>query len=51
MKSHWYSTSFGIRIVYKLMRIDGQMLVVVIGARADDEVYDTAKKRVEKYGI
>ncbi len=43
--------SLGIRIVYKLMKIDGQMLGVVIGARADDEVYDTAKKRVEKYGI
>ena len=36
--------SLGIRVVYKLIKIDGQMLVVVIGARADDEVYDTAKK-------
>ena len=43
--------SLGIRIVYKLIKIDGQMLVVVIGARADDEVYDTAKKRVEKHDI
>lgn len=43
--------SLGIRIVYKLIKIDGQMLVVVIGARADGEVYDTAKKRVEKHDI
>ena len=43
--------SLGIRIVYKLIKIDGQMLVVVIGARAGDEVYDTAKKRVEKHDI
>ena len=41
--------SLGIRIVYKLMKINGQMLVVVIGARADDEVYDIAKKRAEKH--
>ena len=39
----------GIRVVYKLIKIKGQMLVVVIGARADDEVYDIAKKRAEKY--
>jgi len=43
--------SLGIRIVYKLIKIDGQMLVVVIGARADDEVYDVAKKRAEKHEI
>lgn len=43
--------SLGIRIAYKLIKIDGQMLVVVIGASADDEVYDTAKKRVEKHDI
>ena len=43
--------SLGIRVVYKLIKIDGQMLVVVIGARADDEVYDTAKKRADKHEI
>lgn len=42
-------TSLGIRVVYKLIKIDGQMLVVVIGARADDDVYDVAKKRAEKH--
>ena len=41
----------GIRIVYKLIRTKTQMLIVVIGARADDEVYDTADKRIEKHGL
>lgn len=43
--------NLGIRVVYKLIKIEGQMLVVVIGARADDEVYDVAKKRSEKHDI
>ena len=43
--------NLGIRIVYKPIVINGQMLVVVIGARADDEVYDTAKKRIDKHNI
>lgn len=40
--------SAGIRIVYQLIRTETQMLVVVIGARADDEVYDTAQSRATK---
>ena len=43
--------SAGLRIVYKLIRTEREMLVVVIGARADDQVYETAKHRTEKYGI
>lgn len=43
--------SAGIRVVYKLVKIDGKMLIVVIGARADDEVYDVAQKRVEKHKL
>ena len=43
--------SLGIRVVYKLIKIDGQMLVVVIGARADDEVYGMAKTRADKHEI
>ena len=43
--------NLGIRVVYKLIKIDGQMLVVVIGARADDEVYDVALRRAEKHDI
>ena len=36
----------GLRIVYALMRIEGNMVVVVIGAREDDEVYEAAQKRL-----
>ena len=43
--------SLGIRIVYKLIKIESQLLIVVIGARADDEVYDSAKKRVNKHNL
>ena len=35
----------GIRIVYKLIRTRTEMLIVVIGARSDDEVYQIADKR------
>ena len=38
----------GIRIVYKLIRTETEMLVVVIGAREDEEVYDTAYHRARK---
>lgn len=38
----------GIRVVYKLIRTETEMLVVVIGARADDEVYETAQQRAKK---
>ena len=38
----------GLRIVYKLIRTETEMLIVVIGARADDEVYQLAEKRARK---
>ena len=38
----------GIRVVYKLIRTETQMLIIVIGARADDEVYEIADKRIKK---
>lgn len=41
----------GLRIVYKLIRIETEMLIVVIGARADDEVYQIAEKRVRKTAL
>lgn len=43
--------SAGIRVVYKLIRTETEMLVVVIGARADDEVYETAQHRVQKNNL
>ena len=41
----------GLRIVYKLIRTETEMLVVIIGARADEEVYEAAKHRAEKHGF
>jgi len=36
----------GIRVVYRLVRVDGVMKIIVIAARADDEVYALAGKRM-----
>lgn len=41
----------GLRVVYKLVRTESEMLIVVVGARADDEVYETAEQRTKKYGF
>jgi mRNA interferase RelE/StbE len=41
----------GIRIVYKVERTEMGMLVIVIGVREDDEVYQDAQKRVIKHNI
>ena len=41
----------GLRVVYKLIRTETEMLIIVIGARADDEVYKTAQKRARKYDL
>lgn len=41
----------GLRVVYQLIRTETEMLVVVIGARADDEVYKIAEKRAEKHRL
>lgn len=35
----------GIRVVYKLLKIDSTMFIIVIGARSDDEVYLEANRR------
>lgn len=43
--------SAGIRVVYKIIKIETEMIVVVIGARADDEVYDIAQTRAEKHDL
>lgn len=41
----------GLRVVYKLVRTETQMVIVVIGARADDEVYDMAAARNETHQL
>ena len=43
--------SAGIRVVYKVYKTETEMLVVVIGARADDEFYNTAEHRAKKHGL
>lgn len=43
--------AIGIRIVYAVIEVEATMLVVVVGARADGEVYDDAAKRRDKYGF
>ena len=39
----------GLRIVYALERRDEEMVIVVVGARADDEVYDIAAERWDRH--
>ena len=36
----------GIRVVYQLIRTDDVMKIIIIAARADDEVYKQAAKRI-----
>ena len=43
--------SDGIRIVYKLERIEHAMRIVVIGVRSDDAVYREAQQRRESHGL
>lgn len=40
--------SSGLRIVYRLKRQENQVLIIIIGARADSKVYKEAQKRIEK---
>ena len=41
----------GIRIVYTLVRTKSEVIVVVIGMRSDDEVYELAQKRIQKHNL
>jgi len=41
----------GIRIVYTLVRTKSEVIVVVIGMRSDDEVYEIAQKRIQKHHL
>ena len=43
--------SAGLRIVYQLRRTESSMMVIVIGVRADEEVYDIAQKRADKHNL
>ncbi len=39
--------SAGLRIVYKTVKTEDKMLIIVIGARADEEAYNIAGKRIQ----
>ena len=39
----------GIRIIYTLKREKGRMLIVLVGMRRDEEVYEIALKRVRAF--
>ena len=41
----------GLRIVYQLLRVEDRVLIVVIGAREDSEVYDIANKRIKLHDL
>ena len=41
----------GLRIVYQLLRIEDRVLIVVIGAREDSEVYDFANNRIKQHDL
>lgn len=43
--------SIGIRVVYALKEKDGWMRVVVISLRSDNQVYDMAAKRKNRYKL
>ena len=38
----------GIRIVYDLKRDEKGMRIIIIGVRADNDVYELAEKRIQK---
>ena len=41
----------GLRVIYKLIQTATEMLVIIVGARADEEVYDEAGERIKRYGL
>ena len=41
----------GIRVVYKLVKTESQMLIIVVGVREDEEVYEIAHSRRTKHDL
>jgi len=41
----------GLRVVYKLERRADEMLIIIIGARVDEEVYELAEKRIDQHNL
>lgn len=43
--------NLGIRVVYKVERVEDVMKIIVISARSDEQVYNEAAKRREKHNL
>ncbi len=41
----------GLRVIYKLLRSETRMNIIVIGLREDNEAYKTAASRIMRYGL
>lgn len=41
----------GLRVIYKLIRTDTEMLVIIVGVREDEEVYNNAQERLTRHGL
>lgn len=41
----------GLRIVYKLVRVQNHMIIIIIGFRDDNEVYELASQRRKKHNL
>ena len=41
----------GIRVVYKLVKTEFQMLIIVVGVREDDDVYEISNSRKGKHNL
>lgn len=39
----------GVRVIYKVEKRDREMVIIVIGIRADEEAYDIAERRMKLY--
>lgn len=41
----------GLRAIYKLIRTDTEMLVIIVDVREDEKVYTDAEERITRYGL
>ena len=41
----------GLRVIYKLIHTETELLVIIVGVREDEEVYNEAQTRISKHEI
>mgnify|MGYP002624095160 CR=1 FL=1 len=41
----------GLRVIYKLIHTDTEMLVIIVGVREDEKVYNDAQERMTQHNI